>query len=69
MTEYVKVQNHPDLVKDTQSGAVISNDSAAFAAYINRKDKQRKESARLDIIENELSEVKELLHALLKRLN
>lgn len=69
MSDYLKIQNHPDLIKDKESGAVISNDSAAFVAYINRQEKELKDKARLDTIEKDLSEVKELLHALLNRLN
>lgn len=69
MSDFLKIENHPDLIKDKVSGAIVSNDTAAYAAYINRQEKLKRDATRLDNIENELSEVKELLQALLKRLN
>ena len=67
MTEYKKVENEASLVKDMTSGAVINTDKNAYNNYINSRIKRESEAARLDNLENELSDIKLMLMELLKR--
>jgi hypothetical protein len=68
MSELVKIESHPDLLKDVESGAIISSDRAAFEAYINKRNKVQKDGDRIDAIERDLSDVKTLLNEILQRL-
>jgi hypothetical protein len=69
MRELVKITHHPDLLKDTESGAVVSCDEAAYAEYINRRDRARQHTERVTKLEGELADVKTLLQEILQRLN
>jgi hypothetical protein len=68
MTEYVKVENAPDLVKDLSSGAVLNTNVQALEAYRKRREKLNKTEQlenRVTTIENTLNELKSLLIAVL----
>ena len=58
------------LVKDPNSGAVLNVDYAALDAYKKKKSfykNQQNEMKRIDKIENDVSEIKQMLQQLLKR--
>jgi len=58
------------LVKDPNSGAVLSVDNARLQAYKKQKaafEEGQKANQRIAKVEQDLSEIKELLNQLLKR--
>tara|TARA_B100000003_G_scaffold201738_1_gene210147 strand:- start:307 stop:513 length:207 start_codon:yes stop_codon:yes gene_type:complete len=62
---YIKVEGHDGLVRDQNTGAIINRDDSAIAA--RRKSKQL--SSALDdinMLKNELSEIKSLLREVIK---
>jgi len=68
MSDTVKVQGHPHLVRDLKSQAIINTDSVAYARYMTRKRKQQnKDDEFRDVIrdvnelKNEMREIKNLL--------
>ena len=68
MSNSVKVQGHPHLVRDLKSQAIINTDSAAYARYMARKAKQkvkddevRKVIRDVNELKNEMREIKNLL--------
>ena len=68
MSNSVKVQGHPHLVRDLKSQAIINTDSDAYARYMSRKAKQSKKDDEVrDVIrdvnelKNEMREIKNLL--------
>ena len=68
MSNSIKVQGHPHLVRDLKSQAIINTDSAAYARYMTRKAKQQKKDDELrkvirDVNElrNEMREIKDLI--------
>lgn len=65
---YKKVEGHSDLVRDMESGAIVNNDTTAYQNYIQMKNQKLKEKERLDNLENEMGEIKSLLHKLLDKL-
>jgi hypothetical protein len=67
MSKLVKIENDHSLSKDIESGAVINTDKMGYKSYIETRNKKLQEAARLDNLETELSEIKELLKELLKR--
>ena len=57
------------LIKDTKSGAILNVDNAKLAAYKKQKaymEDRSKDGERLNRVENDLNEIKNLLQALLR---
>jgi hypothetical protein len=58
------------LVKDPKSGAVLSVDNKQLEAYKKQKkfyEDRKLESERLNKLENDMSDIKQMLQELLKR--
>ena len=73
MTDYLKVQGHDGLVRDTRTGAIVNTNRADFDAYIARRDAAQKRQDQLDrhdeelnTIKADIAEIKQLLLAVLK---
>jgi hypothetical protein len=71
-----KIQGYNDLVKDTQSGAILSINNAAYRAALKRSSNMEKQeqriqqtNAEINNIKGELSEVKDMLKQLLEVVN
>lgn len=61
----VKVQDHPDLLKDTNSKAVLNNNYAALLEY----KKKQKMSKEIDSLKSDVQEIKELMNKVLNLLD
>nr|BAR29099.1 hypothetical protein [uncultured Mediterranean phage uvMED] len=63
--DFVKVDGHDGLVRDQNTGAILNLDDSAIAA---RRKSMQLSSALDDIntLKNEVSELKSLLHGLIK---
>jgi hypothetical protein len=61
----LKVKNHDDLVRDTQTQAVLNSDLTSLQAYKKRRDALRKKDNELESLKEEVSELKDLVHKLL----
>lgn len=62
---FSKVENHPDLVRDHQSGAVLSTDNKALQAYKSSKRKMQS----IDRIEDETNQLKDKVEAIEQKLD
>lgn len=62
------VQNHPGLVQDTRSGAIINTDKEEMQAARRRKANRLKEAQRLDQLEDDVREIKGLLKEIVGKL-
>lgn len=65
---YKKVEGHSDLIRDTETNAVINTDKTAYQNYVLLKNQKLKEKDRLDKLENEVGEIKSLLQKLVDKL-
>ena len=61
----VKVRDNEDLVRDTQTKAVLNTDLTSLQAYKQRRDALRKKDTELESLKNEVSELKQLVQNLL----
>ena len=68
MTEYLQVKDHPDLVRDTQSHAVVNTNMAAYRSAVERsrsaqksKDELRDAVRDINNLKSEMHEIKNLL--------
>ena len=58
MSNSVKVQGHPHLVRDLKSQAIINTDSDAYARYMARKTKQAKQNDEMRAVIRDVNELK-----------
>jgi hypothetical protein len=68
MNDFLKVEGHSSLVRDTATGAILNNNRTEYEEYLYRKRKAELREAEIsqhteDInnIKNELSDIKQLL--------
>jgi hypothetical protein len=68
MTEYIKVKDHPNLARDTNSRAIVNTNMAAYEAAVKRSRavKQQKDELRdavrdINNLKCEMHEIKSLL--------
>jgi wobble nucleotide-excising tRNase len=68
MSQFLKVEGHASLVRDTATGAILNNNRTEYEEYLYRKRKAESREAEIsqhteDInnIKNELSDIKQLL--------
>ena len=71
---FAKVKDHDNLVRDMNSKAILNTDKLALQDYYQKREMAKKELSekveskqRLDKIENEMSEIKDLLRELIGR--
>ena len=71
---FAKVKDHENLVRDMNSKAILNTDKLALQEYYHKRELAKKELSekteskqRLDKIENEMSEIKDLLRELIGR--
>ena len=65
----LQVENQPDLVRDSNSKAIVVNDKDKYSLYIQEKKFRSQVTSVNDEINNikdEMSEIKQLLQQLLK---
>tara|TARA_B100001059_G_C17630868_1_gene474352 strand:+ start:200 stop:427 length:228 start_codon:yes stop_codon:yes gene_type:complete len=74
MTEYIKVEEYPQLVRETYSRAIINTDVRAYEAAIKRsrsankqKDDMRDAVRDINNLKSEMHEIKSLLLKLVDR--
>ena len=68
LKDYLKVKEHPDLARDTVSGAIVNTNMAAYEAAVNRsrnakasKDELRSAVRDINNLKCEMHEIKNLL--------
>lgn len=66
MANEVRIKDHPALVKDTSTGAVLNTDYEALRNYKKQKALARKKEDKVAKLEREVEELKALVHALVK---
>ena len=72
MTKYLKVEGREDLVRDTESKAILSTDLKKLQEHREKKEFFKSLMSQTDDIntlKEEMSEIKALLHQIVKREN
>ena len=72
---YTKIEGYPDLVKDGNTGAVLSNNNSAYNAVRKRhkskqleKDKMQKQETDINSMREELIEIKTMMKTLMEKI-
>ena len=74
MAEFLKVEGHNDLVRDTNTHAIVNTNRTAYLAAIQRKksfemqkDGLRDATREINILKSEMHEIKSLLIKLVEK--
>ena len=74
MGEYLKVDGHQDLVRDTRTGAILNKNKNAYLSYKKRvqeaqrqRDEIRNATREINTLKCEMHEIKDMLKTLLDR--
>tara|TARA_R110001592_G_scaffold263589_2_gene528901 strand:+ start:22038 stop:22256 length:219 start_codon:yes stop_codon:yes gene_type:complete len=72
MKSIINIKGRKDVVKDSGSGAILSTDLRGLTEYkqkVEEQDKINKLEEKTNLIENEVSEIKQMLKVLINRGN
>lgn len=64
---YFKVEGHSFLVRDSQTNAIVNRDKRGYDSYKNLRKAKGREKERLDRLENDVNEIKDLLIRLINK--
>ena len=74
MSEFLKVEGHKDLVRDTNTGAILNTNRNAYLNYKKRlreaqkqRDEIRSATREINTLKCEMHEIKDMLKTLLDR--
>ena len=74
MGEYLKVDGHQDLVRDTRTGAILNKNKNAYLSYKKRvqaaqrqRDEIRSATREINNLKCEMHEIKDMLKTLLDK--
>ena len=69
----IKVEGHNNLLRDSETGAIVNNDKSGFSSYMMNKTIKHEESTRIQNVERDLanihSEISELKLLIKEALN
>ena len=65
--EKLKVQDHEDFVRDSSTNAIINTDVKSYRQYMKKINTQRQTKEDIRDLQNEMSEIKELLIKILEK--
>ena len=68
MNSYIKVEGHPNLVRDKNSGVILNINKSELEANRIRKQKQREKNNEIEQLKNDVSEIKSMLNKLVEKL-
>ena len=69
MTEYIKVEGHSSLMRDSESSAIVSTDTNAWSLYKLRKENYKKQVEEINNIKSDMNDIKQILNQLVERIN
>jgi hypothetical protein len=64
----IKVEGHSNLVRDTNSGAILNINKSEVEIARARKEARRQKDREFEDLKNEVSEIKDLLHKLIEKM-
>ena len=68
MSRYSKIQDNDSLVKDTKTKAVLNNNLNELQAYKARRQATQTQGSRLENLEKDMSDIKDILQTIVKGL-
>ena len=65
--ELIPVEGHNALVRDPQSNAILNTDMSGYEAYKKARQNARKKDRDMQILRNEIDELKSLVNTLVQK--
>jgi hypothetical protein len=65
---YIKVEGHPNLVRDKNSGAILNINKTEIEANRIRKEREKQKDKEIEQLKNDVSEIKSMLNKLVEKL-
>ncbi len=65
---YQKIEDNPNLIRDSYSKAIINTDVEAYKKYLMLKKRLHKDKTEMDNLKNEVSELKDLVKNLINKI-
>lgn len=62
--DLIPVEGHNNLFRDRNTGAILNMDTTGYNQYQRMKQKRQNERAEIDMIKNDIEEIKTLLREL-----
>ena len=60
----IPVKGHKGLFRDSETGAIINNNTNDYQTYITNRDRLLSELERIDKLENDIGDIKRMLQQL-----
>jgi tetrahydromethanopterin S-methyltransferase subunit B len=67
MSKYINIENEQDLVKDSDTGAILNTNLDSLSAYKAKRKKDAEMQNRVDKMENDIGDIKSMLKELLNK--
>jgi predicted transcriptional regulator len=55
---YLKVKDNTNLVRDSETGAIINSNDNEYKSYVNMREKDKHRCEKIDKLENDLNNIK-----------
>ena len=66
---YIKVEGRPNLVRDTESGAILNTNKGAVENYIMIREKHENKDKQIEQMQSDIDELKQLVKQLVEKEN
>jgi hypothetical protein len=67
MNDLISVEGHPNLFRDSKTGAIINCDNVSYKQHLNGVFNRMSTKLEIENLKNEVSEIKSLLKELLNK--
>ena len=68
MSEFIQVEGHSSLKRDSYSTAVVNTNYKEYEQYMSHRERKLKEIEEIELLKNEVSEIKSMMKLILDKL-
>lgn len=68
MSEYIPVEGHSDLRRDSHSTAIVNTNMRDYEQYLSHRERRLKEIQEIENLKSELSDIKLMMKSILEKL-
>ena len=65
--DLIPVKDQKGFFRDGLTGAIVNTNTSDYQSYLANRDRLEKEKARLDSLEGEISDIKQMIQTLLNK--
>lgn len=69
MSNHIPVSDHPNLVRDKSSKAIINTDTNAFQQYLEAKATRLSKEQKIENLEKDVKDMKKILEQILEKID